>query len=88
MHRFLSATVFGASLAIAGPALAEHCPTDTLAALPAQLKDGSTAIAYKTNPAKIEVGKPFSIEVVACVDGEKRMAPARHLVTQSRRVRL
>ena len=75
MRKILSGTVLGASLAIAGPALADHCPTDTLAALPAQLADGGTAIAYKTDPAKIEVGKPFSIEVVACVEGEKRMAP-------------
>lgn len=77
MRRFLPGTVLCTSLMIAGPALADHCPKDTFSALPEQLKDGSTAVAYKTQPAKIEVGKPFSIEVVACVDGEKRMAPSR-----------
>lgn len=77
MRRLLTGTVLAASLVAAGPALADHCPTDTLATLPAQLEDGTTTVAYKTKPAKIEVGKPFSIEVVACVDGKKRMAPSR-----------
>jgi len=77
MRRLLPGTLFCAALLAAGPALADHCPRDTLAAFPEQLNDGGTAVAYKTNPARIEVGKPFSIEVVACVDGEKRMAPSR-----------
>lgn len=81
MRGFLPGTILAASLIAgliaAGPARADHCPKDTFAALPEQLKDGGTAVAYKTKPAKIEVGKPFSIEVVACVDGEKRMAPSR-----------
>jgi hypothetical protein len=77
MRRLLPGPLFCAALVAAGPALADNCPRDTLAAFPEQLNDGGTAVAYKTNPARIEVGKPFSIDVVACVDGEKRMAPSR-----------
>lgn len=77
MRRLLPGPILCAALLAAGPALADHCPRDTLAALPGQLNDGGTAVAYKTNPARIEVGKPFSIEVVACVDGENHMAPSR-----------
>ena len=77
MRRLLPGPVLCAALLTAGPALADHCPRDTLAALPGQLNDGGTAVAYKTNPTRIEVDKPFSIEVVACVDGEKHMASSR-----------
>ena len=77
MRRLLPGPLFCAALVAAGPALADNCPRDTLAAFPEQLNDGGTAVAYKTNPARIEVGKPFSIDIVACVDGEKRMAPSR-----------
>ena len=77
MRHFLPGTLLCASLIAAGPALADPCPSDTLSKLPEQLKDGGTAIAYQTNPAKIEVGTPFSIEVAACVDGDKHMAPSR-----------
>ena len=55
-------------LAGTAPALAEHCPKDMLAAMENRLSVDGTAVAYKTDPAKIAVGKPFSIEVVACVD--------------------
>jgi len=74
MRSVLLAAVFVTATA---PALAEHCPKDALAGMTAQVKDGGTVVAYKTDPAKIAVGKPFSIEVVACVDGEKRTAPSR-----------
>jgi hypothetical protein len=59
------------------PVWADPCPKDRLGALPRKIADGGTAIAYRTEPAKIAIGKPFSIEVVACVGGEKRMAPSR-----------
>lgn len=77
MIRFVSLTVASFLVAAAAPALADHCPKDRLATLPGQIAEGSTAVAYRTNPEKIAVGKPFSIEVVACLDGEKRMAPSR-----------
>jgi hypothetical protein len=69
MRRLLPGPVLCAALLTAGPALADHCPWDTLVALPGQLNDGGTAVACKTNPARIEV--------VACIDGEKHMAPSR-----------
>ena len=74
-----TAGITAASLLLlaASPALADHCPKDRLAVLPGQIADGGTAVAYRTNPEKIAVGKPFSIEVVACTHGEKRMAPSR-----------
>jgi len=61
----------------AAPALADPCTTDKLGAMPERLAAEGTAVAYRTEPAKIAVGKPFSIEVVACVDSEKRRAPSR-----------
>ena len=61
----------------ATPALADHCPKDRLGALPEKVADGGTTIGYRTDPAEIRIGKPFSIEVVACTHGEKRMAPSR-----------
>ena len=64
-------------LAGTAPALAEHCPKDMLAAMENRLSADGTAVAYKTDPAKIAVGKPFSIEVVACVDGAAATAPTR-----------
>jgi hypothetical protein len=77
MRGFLSATVLGAGLAAAGPALAADCPTDALATLPERIEAGGTTVAYKTTPARIEIGKPFSIDVVACVDGGNHRAPSR-----------
>jgi len=61
----------------ASSAMAAPCPTDKLGAMPDRLAADGTAVAYRTAPAKIAVGKPFSIEVIACVDGEKQMAPSR-----------
>lgn len=77
MQGFVPVLLTALVLVATPPAWAEHCATDRLGALPKKIRDGGTAIAYRTEPAKIEVGKPFSIEVVACVDGEKRMAPSR-----------
>lgn len=42
-----------------------------------RLSTDSTAVTYKTESAKIAVGKPFSIEVVACVDDDDAIAPKR-----------
>tara|TARA_R110002110_G_scaffold138490_3_gene324409 strand:- start:427 stop:879 length:453 start_codon:yes stop_codon:yes gene_type:complete len=82
IERVFMAKLFPVALAIAAlaattPALADPCPKDVLATLPARIEDGGTTVAYRTTPAKIAVGKPFSIEVVACVHGAKRMAPSR-----------
>lgn len=77
MHRILPVSAAALALFCAAPALADHCPKDRLAALPGKVSDGGTAVAYRTNPEKIAVGKPFSIEVVACLDGKKHMAPSR-----------
>jgi hypothetical protein len=77
MNTLIPASVAAILVFAAAPALADHCPTDKLGAMPDRLAQDGTAVAYRTEPAKIAVGKPFSIEVVACVDGEKRMAPSR-----------
>lgn len=69
-------TVFVVAATASAPALAESCPKDMLDGMTGQVKDGGTVVAYRTKPAKIAVGKPFSIEVVACVDGEKQAAPS------------
>lgn len=67
------------ALVLAGtaPALADHCPKDVMAGMEKRLSADGTAVAYRTDPAKIAVGKPFAIEVVACVDGDKAAAPSR-----------
>ena len=67
------------ALVLAGtaPALADHCPKDVMAGMEKRLSADGTAVAYRTDPAKIAVGKPFAIEVVACVDGKKANAPSR-----------
>ena len=75
--KLMTASLASLLVLCATPAWADPCPQDRLSALPEQLSHGGTAIAYRTEPAKIAVGKPFSIEVVACVDGEKRLAPSR-----------
>tara|TARA_R110000868_G_scaffold2930_4_gene19932 strand:+ start:4642 stop:5064 length:423 start_codon:yes stop_codon:yes gene_type:complete len=75
--KYLSASLAALLLVAAAPALADPCPKDRLGALPNKIADGSTTVAWRTDPAKIAVGKPFSVEVVACVDGEKHMAPSR-----------
>lgn len=77
MQGFVPVTLAVLVLAATSPAWAGPCPTDRLGALSGKIAEGGTAIAYRTEPAKIAVGKPFSIEVVACVDGEKRLAPSR-----------
>ena len=64
-------------LAGTAPALAEHCPKDVMAGMKHRLSSDGTAVAYRTDPAQIAVGKPFAIEVVACVDGDKAAAPSR-----------
>lgn len=57
-------------LATALPAFAQGCPEDTLGDGATRInKDGQT-IAYRTLPAKIPVGKPFAVEVIACIDGK------------------
>jgi hypothetical protein len=45
--------------------------------MPEQITAGGTTVAYKTTPARIEVGKPFSVEVAACIGGAKRTAPSK-----------
>lgn len=75
--RALSAVTCVLLITGATPALAEHCPKDVLAAMDNQLSADGTAVAYRTDPAKIAVGQPFSIEVVACVDGKAAAAPSR-----------
>jgi hypothetical protein len=56
------------------PALAAPCPKDELGASATRIEKDGVAIAYRTIPAKIEVGKPFRIEVVAC---HGKTAPTR-----------
>lgn len=48
------------------PAAAAECPKDTLGDEAVRLKEGALTIAYRTIPAQIEVGAPFSVEIVAC----------------------
>ena len=64
-------------LAGTAPALVEHCPKDVMAGMKHRLSSDGTAVAYRPDPAQIAVGKPFAIEVVACVDGDKAAAPSR-----------
>lgn len=64
-------------LAGTAPALAGHCPKDRLADMENRLTADGTAVAWRTDPAQIAVGKPFRIEVVACVDGKAAKAPSR-----------
>lgn len=61
-----------AALLLAGsPALAEPCTGDTLGADAVRINNGGLTIAYRTEPEEIRVGKPFSVEVIACeADGE------------------
>ena len=60
--------------ALAAPAFAAPCPKDELGASATRVEKDGVAIAYRTIPAKIEVGKPFRIEVVAC---HGKAAPTR-----------
>tara|TARA_R110002126_G_scaffold88154_1_gene211373 strand:+ start:310 stop:732 length:423 start_codon:yes stop_codon:yes gene_type:complete len=76
MQKFLSAAALSAALA-ASPALAGHCPDGALAAMPERITADGTTVAYKTTPPRIEVGKPFSVEVVACLHGADRTAPSK-----------
>lgn len=77
MRRLLSRS-FGALIVLAAtPGWAGPCPKDRLGALPQHIAKDGTTVGYRTDPARIAIGKPFSIEVVACVDGEKRLAPSR-----------
>jgi hypothetical protein len=77
MNRLVPASLASMLILAAAPAQADHCPTDKLGAMPDRLAEDGTAVAWRTNPAKIAVNRPFSIEVIACVDGEKQMAPTR-----------
>ena len=56
------------------PALAAPCPKDELGASATRIEKDGVAIAYRTIPEKVEVGKPFRIEVVAC---HGKAAPTR-----------
>ena len=56
------------------PALAAPCPKDELGASATRIEKDGVAVAYRTIPEKIEVGKPFRIEVVAC---HGKVAPTR-----------
>jgi hypothetical protein len=77
MNRLIPASLAAMIVLAATPAWADHCPKDKLGAMPDRLTEDGTVIAWRTNPANIAVGKSFSIEVIACVDGEKQMAPSR-----------
>ena len=77
MQKILPVAALCAGLAAAFPALAGPCPDGALAAMPERMSADGTTVAYKTPPARIEVGKPFSIEVVACLHGADRTAPSK-----------
>lgn len=76
MQKILPVAALSAALA-ASPALGQSCPDGALAAMPERMSADGTTVAYKTTPARIEVGKPFSIEVVACLHGADRTAPSK-----------
>ena len=76
-HRTRVSAALAAALTVsvaALPALAAPCPKDELGASATRIEQDGVAVAYRTIPAKIEVGKPFRIEVVACHGKE---APTR-----------
>lgn len=76
MQKFLAAAALCAALA-ASPALAEPCPDAALAAMSERMTADGATVAYKTTPARIAVGKPFSVEVVACLLGAERTAASK-----------
>lgn len=65
------------TLLATGPGFADQCAKDDMEATATRLKENGAIVAFRTYPRVIAIGKPFSIEVIACVDGEKRMAPSR-----------
>lgn len=73
--RCLYSAALAAVVIFSLPALAAPCPKDDLGASAKRVTEGRTAVAYRTIPEKIEVGKPFAVEVVACHDG--KTAPSR-----------
>ncbi|MEK9725404.1 MAG: hypothetical protein VW405_18260 [Rhodospirillaceae bacterium] len=61
-----AAALLIAPLAFAGAAAAVPCAKDELGANAVRVDNPVLKFAYRTDPATIAVGKPFSVEVIAC----------------------
>jgi hypothetical protein len=67
VKRFLLAAAILTGLA--GAAHAQTCPTDTLGDSASRISEDGKVLAWRLVPAKIVVGQPFAVEVVACIGG-------------------